>query len=101
MMNIICISPRRLSSNAAASFKPPTERMQSIVAAAAPLEPADSVPAEKTPQWRTTGSGRAKDGGSAGGCAQLQRRGRVGMLSAGVKKVRREILTHFLFLLLG
>lgn len=36
-----------------------------------------------------------------GGRAQLQRRGRVGMLSAGVKKVRREILTHFLFLLLG
>lgn len=27
--------------------------------------------------------------------------GRVGMLSAGVNKVREEILTHFLFLLSG
>lgn len=32
---------------------------------------------------------------------QLQGRGRVGMLSAAGQEVRREVLTHFLFLLLG
>lgn len=72
--------------------------MRSTVAAAVLLEPADTVLQKRL---GTGGRQETKDGGSAGGCAQLQRRGRVGMLSAGVKRVRREILTHFLFLLPG
>lgn len=43
-------------------------------------------------------SGRSKQGGRLHAAAAW---GRVGTLSAQVKKVRREILTHFLFLLLG
>ena len=39
--------------------------------------------------------------GGREGFTQLQGRGRVGMLSATGQQVRREVLTHFLFLLLG
>ena len=39
--------------------------------------------------------------GGREGFTQLQGRGGVGMLSATGQQVRREVLTHFLFLLLG